>query len=227
MTYRAHLTLKSRNKKVGKVPVSTTERKSCPTACPFNNGNGCYASLGPLALFWDKVDSGQAGTDWNDFCGQIEALPDGQFWRHNQAGDLPGDGAKIDAAALSQLVASNKDKRGFTYTHYNPKTGDNRHILKQANNSGFTINLSGNNLKHADELVDLNVGPVVAVLPADHAKKKTTTPKGRPVITCPATYKDNVSCASCQLCQRRDRKTIVGFPAHGAAKRKASTIASN
>jgi len=52
-----------------------------------------------------------------------------------------------------------------------------------------------------------------------------TTPAGRKVATCPATYRDDVTCASCQLCQRKDRKVIVGFPAHGMRKKAASAIA--
>jgi len=220
----AHLTRKSRNKKVGPVPVSTTSRDSCPTDCPFK-GNGCYAALGPLALFWNKVDSGEAGSDWDTFCGQVADLPDGQFWRHNQAGDLPGNGRNIDIFKLKKLVDANKGKRGFTYTHYQPHHHINDAIIEGANRDGFTINLSANNLEHADELADFDIGPVVVVLPADHAKRNVNTPGGRKVITCPATYRSDVSCATCQLCQRRDRKSIVGFPAHGAAKRKASAVA--
>lgn len=221
----AHLTLRSRNKKVGPVPVSTTSSNSCPTDCPFK-GNGCYAALGPLALFWNKVDAGEAGTDWDTFCEQVADLPDGQFYRHNQAGDLPGDGVHIDIVAMSKLVTANKGKRGFTYTHYNPKRGPtNAAVIEAANRDGFTVNLSANNLEHADELADLDIGPVVVVLPADHAKRNTSTPGGRNVVTCPATYRSDVSCATCQLCQKRNRKSIVGFPAHGAAKRKASAIA--
>ena len=34
----------------------------------------------------------------------------------------------------------------------------------------------------------------------------------------PATQRDDVSCATCQLCQR-PRDTIVGFPAHGSRHR--------
>ena len=192
----AHLTLKSRNKKVGPVPVSTTSRNSCPTDCPFRD-NGCYAALGPLALFWNKVD----------------------------AGDLPGNGRNIDMFKLKKLVDANKGKRGFTYTHYQPHHHINDAIIEGANRDGFTVNLSANNLEHADELADLDIGPVVVVLPADHNKRNVNTPGGRNVVTCPATYRSDVSCATCQLCQRRDRKTIVGFPAHGAAKRKASAIA--
>jgi hypothetical protein len=38
------------------------------------------------------------------------------------------------------------------------------------------------------------------------------------VVICPATQRDDVSCASCQLCQRQ-RTAIVGFPAHGSRHR--------
>ena len=60
-------------------------------------------------------------------------------------------------------------------------------------------------------------GPVVVVLPSNQTEN-TVTPKGRKVVVCPATQRDNVSCATCQLCQRQ-RSTIVGFPAHGSRHR--------
>ncbi|MFN4278291.1 MAG: hypothetical protein ACK4FJ_18515 [Ferrovibrio sp.] len=179
-------------------------------------------------MYWRKVTSGQAGMSWDAFCGEIEKLPEGQLWRHNQAGDLPGDGDVIDADKLAALVKANAGRRGFTYTH-KPMTAANREAVKAANDAGFTVNLSGNNLRHADELADAGAGPVVVVLPADvdgNATRTLQTPQGRTVAVCPATYRDNVTCATCGLCQRRDRKVIVGFPAHGAAKRKASAIAA-
>jgi hypothetical protein len=58
---------------------------------------------------------------------------------------------------------------------------------------------------------------VVVVLPST-TTANTTTPKGRTVVVCPATIRDDISCASCQLCQRQ-RSVIVGFPAHGTRKR--------
>jgi hypothetical protein len=83
--------------------------------------------------------------------------------------------------------------------------------------------MSANNLEHADSLYDTEAGPVVTVLPIDSAPK-TLTPKGRVVITCPATYKENVNCASCKLCAISDRKTIIGFPVHGTQKKKAEKV---
>lgn len=222
------LTLKSGNEKTGPIPVSTTTARTCPNACPFNNANagGCYAAGGPLALHWRKVTDGSRGDDWATFCGKVAKLPEGQLWRHNQAGDLPGEGDTIDVTALGQLVVANMGRDGFTYTHKPMTTARNRNAIAAANRNGFTINLSGNTLAHADELADLGIAPVVAVLPADTTARTVTTPAGRKVAVCPATYRDDVSCATCGLCQRRDRKVIVGFPAHGASKRKANAIAT-
>ena len=222
----AHLTVKSRNAKTGPIPVSTTTSRTCPQACPFNAGNGCYAASGPLAMHWRKVDDGSRGTSWDQFCSDIGALPEGQFWRHNAAGDLPGDGDEISTKALSKLIVSNQGKRGFTYTHYPVKSAKNRTAIQVANDSGFTVNLSGDNPAHADTLADLEIAPVATVLPADTSTITSRTPAGRLIATCPATYRDDVSCATCQLCQRVDRKVIVGFPAHGTSKKRADTIAS-
>ncbi len=73
----------------------------------------------------------------------------------------------------------------------------------------------------------MNLAPVVTVLPDTvHGNVALHTPAGRRIVVCPATYREDVTCASCQLCQRADRKVIVGFPAHGASHKKASTVAS-
>jgi len=220
---RVSLTLKSRNAKTGPIPVSTSSNDTCPAVCPLKD-QGCYAKYGPLGMYWAKVNGGTAGATWAEFVAQIAELPADTLWRHNQAGDLPGISDVIDAPALAKLVKANSGKRGFTYTH-KPMTAANARAVRAANAAGFTINLSGNNLAHADALADTGAGPVVAVLPADQ-KTNTTTPAGRKVVVCPATIRDDVSCATCQLCQRRDRAVIVGFPAHGAAKRMAETRAS-
>jgi hypothetical protein len=227
LKHLVHLTLKSNNAKTGPIPVSTTSEDTCPPTCPFYR-DSCYAHLGPLGLHWGKVTRGERGHTWSKFCARIASLPAGQLWRHNQAGDLPGDGLSINAEALDQLVEANADKRGFTYTHY-PLTGEseteahNRDAVRRANEAGFTINLSGNNLAHADHLASLDIAPVTTVLPSD-TDDNTYTPAGRKVVVCPATQRDDVSCATCQLCQR-SRDVIVGFPAHGPRKRRASAVA--
>jgi len=208
-----HLTLKSANAKTGPIPVSTSGDETCADDCAMRDE--CYAATGPLALHWAKVSRGERGTDWPTFTAAVAALPDGQLWRHNQAGDLPQTDGTIDAAALGQLVAANIGKRGFTYSHHRDTASIN--WIRHANAWGFTVNLSANDLADADALADHAAGPVVVVLPSTQTTN-TTTPKGRPVIVCPATQRADVSCATCQLCQRQ-RTAIVGFPAHGTRHR--------
>ena len=203
-----HLTLKSANVKTGPIPVSTTTKDSCPTDCAM--ASACYAASGPLALHWNKVTAGDRGTDWTTFAQAVAKLPDGQLWRHNQAGDLPKD-----PVLIGQLVHANIGRRGFTYTHH--RDAETLGWVKHANDWGFTVNLSANDLADADMLADKHAGPVVVVLPST-ATANTKTPAGRTVVVCPATQRDNVSCATCQLCARQ-RDVIVGFPGHGTRKR--------
>jgi len=208
-----HLTLKSANSKTGPIPVSTTEKASCPPDCAMRAG--CYAASGPLALHWAAVSAGARGTDWSTFVGTIAGLPAGQVWRHNQAGDLPVANGSVDPVKLGQLVHANQGKRGFTYSHHRDAASIN--WIRHANAWGFTVNLSANDLQDADTLADHKAGPVVVVLPSAQTTN-TRTPAGRAVVVCPATQRDDVTCASCQLCQRQ-RDVIVGFPAHGTRRR--------
>jgi len=214
--------------KVGKVPVSTSSELSCPDSCPMRrkNSGGCYATSGPMLLHWRKVTEGSRGVEFDEFCELVSKFPDGQFWRHNQAGDLMGENETIDIPALEKLVESNKGKKGFTYTHkYNSQ--ENLDAIKKANDGGFTINLSGNTMEHGDELKALNISPVVCMLPSsvNGAETKTIITKGgNKVVVCPASYKDEVTCEKCQLCAKGNRSCLVGFPAHGTLKKKVDTF---
>jgi hypothetical protein len=213
-----HLTLKSRNVKTGPIPVTTSARETCPSACPLK-GNGCYAESGPLALHWRKVTTATTAAT----LAAIAALPKGTLWRHNQAGDLAGTGDTIDVAALAALVSANNGKRGFTYTHKPTDSPNNRDAIAHANANGFTVNLSADTLTEADELASLGIGPVVVVVTRD-APERLATPQGRRVVVCPAQTRDDVTCQSCQLCARATRDVIVGFRAHGAGARKAEAV---
>lgn len=215
---RVRLTLKSRNAKTGPIPVSTTERGSCPSNCSLA-GNGCYADTGPLAIVWRSVPV--VGLPWARFCDAVRELPPGQLWRHNQAGDLPHEGQVIDAGKMSELVAANLGRRGFTYTHHDMAVAANRAAVADANRQGFTINLSANNLEQADALAALGIGPVVTLAPATQ-RDNGVTPGGRRVVVCPAVTQSGVTCATCKLCAVAGRDCVVAFPVHGARKRQAT-----
>ena len=215
----------SSNSKTGPIPTTMTSSETCPTACPLQGNNGCYAGYGMVGIHWRKTDNGENVTDWAGLCKQVKALPKGQLWRHNVAGDLPHNNQLIALGMLGDLMNANKGKQGFTYTHHDMNINGNPQAVRAANNAGFTINLSANNLEHADALKALDIGPVVTIVPADYPKTGTT-PAGHSVVTCPATYRDDVTCATCGICAVATRKAIIAFPVHGSGKKKAHKVFS-
>lgn len=215
---------KSSNAKVGPIPTTTSDRSTCPDSCPLRGKGGCYAESGFYTrLNWDKIDARERGSNWQALCDNVKALPDGQVWRHNVAGDLPHDNGLIDSVALGQLTMANRGRKGFTYTHHDMRIPHNRLYVALYNSMGFTINLSANNIDHADELVSLGIAPVTVVLPADQEGNYLETPAGNRVVVCPAITNDDITCGGCQLCQKAHRKVVVGFPAHGSRKRAAES----
>lgn len=226
-----HLTTKSTNQKTGPIPVSTSPDSTCPPACPFM-GEGCYADSRPLKIHWLAVSKGQRGEPWTVFLSRIRSLPESQLWRHNQAGDLPGNGNRIDAKQLGELANSNRGKRGFTYTHKpvvqtpgvpSAVVQTNLRAVKAAVKAGFTVNLSGNSLSHADRLARTGL-PVATVVPPG-SPSRFTTPAGNKVVICPAQRSDTTTCSTCRLCSKPDRGFIVGFLPHGTGHKKVSAVA--
>lgn len=220
-----HLTNQSTNSKLGAgVAASTSDRGTCPDACPFKS-KGCYAAGGPLNIHWRAVSEGKRGVSWSDFITQVSTLPMGWKFRHNQAGDLPGSNNEIDAGMLAQLSGAVKKRhlKAWSYTH-KPLNPSNLRAIKSAIADGFTINGSADNLAEADEIASAGI-PVCVVLP-DNAPATSFTPAGRKVIVCPAQQKDNASCSSCMLCAKAGRSVIVGFRAHGATKKHVNSIVS-
>lgn len=220
----------SGNRKTGPMPVSTSNSNTCPDACPIKL-KGCYAKYGPTGMAWRNVDSGKAkeAVEWPAFIRKVKALSTGSLWRHNQAGDLNGDGVMIDGPKMRDLIVANGLKRGFTYTHYDVLSNTfeahtNALLIQDANVKGFTVNLSGNDIAHADKLKALNIAPVVVIMPRD-AAKVTVTPEGNKVVICPAENTDKVTCLKCTLCQDAKRDYIIGFRAHGTAAKTVELIA--
>lgn len=220
---RFHFTRKSSNAKTGPIPVSTSSAATCPATCPFK-GNGCYAESGPLALHWREVTAGSRGTSAEQFFTEINSLPDGQLWRHNQAGDLPHTLGKISRRFIRGLVEANRGKRGFTYTHHSITKGENLELIRYANRNGFRINISTESESAADAAVAAGLPAVMAVR-SDESRTHWRTPAGNVVTVCPAQRDgeqwEGVDCAKCQLCQTRSHRQIIAFLAHGTSKRRA------
>ena len=227
---------RSGNRTTGPMMVTTSPRSTCPLSCPLRKGGGyetagvCYAEYGYLGGFiWTGLDKARPGTKiygrqrvytFNELLAKVRNLPHGAVWRHNQAGDLPSDdNVTIRRDKLQALTEANKGRLGFTYTHYDVLTNSlNYYAVRQANQNGFTVNLSADDLDEADALADLNIAPVAVVVPSDMTEN-AVTPKGRKVVICPYTAHPNVTCLSCKLCTF-SRRPIIAFPATGAKKHR-------
>jgi hypothetical protein len=239
---RVRFVAKSANRKTGPIPVTMSSAGTCPPSCSFY-GAGCYAEQHLTGHHWrtlsDGSDVNPTTGDWSFLCASVRELPEGQLWRHNEAGDLPGRGPRIDGTLVFELVLANKGRKGFSYTHkpmlgrqwergngtFNARAKEtirsNRGIVMEANREGFTVNLSADSLEEADALAE--VGPVVVTVPHDAPRKGLRTPKGRHVVICPATEVEGITCASCGLCAVAKRKSVVGFRAHGNNKYQVTT----
>lgn len=217
MALKVTITECSGNKKTGPILTTMTSASSCPASCALK-GAGCYAELGPTAIHWKKVDD--RGLEWDEFCDELKRKLRGKsLWRHNVAGDLPTleDGVTVSGAKMAGLLASSLDAVGFTYTHH--ALSPSNTLLFSTINAGFpfTINISADTLGAADEAFALGL-PTTVVVPSDWTGLRQTN-KGNPVVICPASMHEGVTCESCRLCAKAGRKSIVGFPAHGARRR--------
>lgn len=211
-----HMKKGSKNGKVGPIVVSTTSRSSCPDSCPLKN-EACYAAAGPLSWHWNKVDSGERGTDFEGFIADLMALEPGTKFRHNQAGDLPGYNGNLQAEFIGRLAEATAHlDRPWTYTHYEPNA-HNLPLLRQLNAS-MVVNLSADTMEQADTLAATGL-PVCVTVPEDHPEQ-STTPGGNNVVVCPFQTGKVKNCDECMLCAYdTPNRCIVGFRAHGTRKR--------
>ena len=224
------LNTKSANRKVGPIPVSTSDTDTCPKECSLKDGD-CYARFGPLGMHWRKIGSDGRGDNWIGFCKRIMSLASGTLWRHNQAGDLPkhngisDDIDRLDDEKCRQLSEAAKDTNGWTYSHYDVTDSHNRETIKEMNSKpGMVVNLSSDSLTQADEYANMDIGPVITLVPLGTDPLGIRTPEGRVVSMCPAQTQDDMSCDRCKLCAKGNRKSVVGFYPHGPAQKRLSNI---
>ncbi|WP_297926098.1 hypothetical protein [uncultured Agitococcus sp.] len=205
------------NKKTGVMLTTRSPRNTCPDDCGLKS-NGCYAENAPIVWWWDKQDKTE-----KDMLDAIRRVPKNHLWRHNEAGDFVSNGGLIDENHLAKIVTANRNKKGFTYTHHR-LNNHNKKLIKEANESGFTINLSADTVTAADSYMALNIAPVCVLLPLD-TRNVSYTPAGHKIVACPAEKSEKVTCASCGLCQLSKRAYLIGFRAHGTKKKQANKIA--
>jgi hypothetical protein len=194
-------------------------------------------------MFWRKLSAGKATNTLSlvQLMQRIRELPDGSRLRLNQAGDLPGNGVRLNETALRLLAGNAQHLRAWTMTHYPMRTGDghhgitgraaswNRRAVRNAAKQGLTVNVSANGIREVDANIDAGL-PTCVVVPSDHTVKVVRTRKGRRVITCPGA-RGETTCEQCggakgPLCWRADRDYAIAFPAHGKGAAKADKVVS-
>jgi hypothetical protein len=222
---RFHLTPRSANAKTGPIPVSTSSQTTCPASCPFM-GNGCYAASGPLAIHWAAVTRGNRGMPWREFLLAVAALPAGQLWRHNQAGDLFKPGTANGRAALMALVDANRGRRGYSYSHHK-RTPAVIAAFRAATANGFTVNASCHSEAEADAAM-ANGLRAVFVVPSSETRPQWQTAGGNRAIVCPAQRSGprfaEMTCERCRLCQSRPSNVAIAFLAHGTGRGRVESV---
>ena len=172
-------------------------------------------------MHWAAVTRGERGQPLREFMAAIAALPAGQLWRHGQAGDFPHTSGRISRRYLRAIIAANRGRNGYTYTHHSLAIGENASLIRSANRNGFTVNVSTESMAAADSAIAAGL-PAVLAVPSDEERVTWQTAAGNRVLVCPAQRSDTKTCADCKLCHKRGRRVIIAFLAHGIGRRKVN-----
>lgn len=218
------LTINSRNKKTGVMPTTMSSKNTCPSSCVLLK-NGCYGSLGHTNIWWTRLN--ETGLNFSELVSGIEKLPPTTIWRHNVVGDLiptTDNGTEICYESLDEIVKANNkgNKKGFCFTHH-PLSENNVKAIRHANDNGFTVNHSTDNKNQAISEFKKYGIPTVTILESDAPQKQEID--GVKIIVCPE-QTTGIPCSVCRICTKSDRKFIIGFRAHGVAKKKVNLIAT-
>jgi len=224
-----HLSERSENVKTGPIATSYSSMNTCPKSCALYNK--CYGYVTAAKYHWYKVSDGRNGFPFAHFIKRVKALPKGSSFRINVCGDLPGVNLSINGRMLNSLINATNHLTRWTYTHKpvigrSPIARSNRALIKFANQRGFAVNLSADNLTMADKYLKMGIAPVVSIVRHD-APERGFTPKGTRYITCPAQTRETMTCARCRLCAFKDRKYIIAFRAHAQNKGRIEELTGN
>ena len=207
----------SANKKTGCISQTYTTKNTCPKRCPFKS-SGCYAKYGNTNIHWTQM---KHSCEPKELKSIIKNTPHTDVIRHNVAGDIAKAGTSmIDTKLLDTLIEAYRGLKAYTYTHCRV---DKRNIeaVKKSIKAGFVINFSVEDIKTAKKCYKNNVPCVMAV---NSMTKHTIKKEGLTFVQCPATYNENIHCKNCGLCYKKNRKSIICFPAHGIGKNKIKDI---
>ncbi len=213
-----HVVAKPDNRKTGPLPATYRPMTTCPADCPFlpaGAAGGCYGT-GRLFNIADRW-AGNIDVQFASAKVRVGRDPAVRYLRDRVVGDVLTPDGRLDRRYVAGIarVAAENDLTAFGYTHaWRVFTAADVRFLQR---SGYVMNASAETHAGAVEAVERGL-PVVLV---DEMLPDGAMLGGRRIVTCPAETRQSVTCASCGLCARPGRSSIVRFHPHGTAVRKA------
>jgi ferredoxin len=204
---KTFFTLDTRNRKTGRVRLSTYRpHESCDPTCIFWN-SGCYGENGAFPLFYH---ASKGSEDLSALIDALRSIRSGMV-RFNVVGDYLDGEAEPD---MAYIEATNEAKHldVLSYTH----------AWRRLDPSWFHDRTRPN--ASCDDVADvaeaLAAGWRACIVDAGVDYPQGGLIAGRRAVVCP--YEVNKrQCIDCGLCARA-RPSVVVFPAHGTKKRAAS-----
>ena len=210
----ATITVESGNSKTGPITTISRSIKTCPTTCPFldpetGTAAGCYGA----GRMWAQV---------NKAVRTIDDLPTPKdLIRDRVLGDITLPEAGDDRIDMTYLMnvhewAAQHGSQVFGYTHslaFRRMSAD----LWRTAMPNYTMNVSCHTVKEVEQVIESGHDAVISTDDVEHGQMIGD----KRIVQCPATTRDDVTCDTCRLCAKANRKAVVWFPLHGVQVRKA------
>lgn len=214
-----HLTARSGNSKTGPIPVTYRPMSTCPAECPFL-GNGCYGT-GRIFALANKYAATMRAVDM--LAKLAHRDPNARFLRDRVVGDILDGSGAIDHEYVETVaavaIAAGLIPFGYSHVWRRFTAADVRRIAR----TGYVMNASCETREDVRRAINLGMPAVIAsdILEDGETFERPDGVTLR-VVTCPAQTRDDTTCATCGLCARAERRSVVRFHIHGTARRRAA-----
>lgn len=210
-----HLVARSSNSKTGDIPVTYRGQSTCPSTCPFLN-NGCYGD-GRLWVLAHKYVHDLAMADAMAILAKVRK--GARYLRDRVLGDIVTESGGIDWDYLVNVswLAHKANLVPFGYTHAWELF--DRASVRRVRSFGYVMNASTETPRQVELAIMLGMPTVITN--GDLPEGEIIA--GKRVITCPAQVRDGITCATCGLCAKGDRKVIIRFIPHGPSRKRAES----
>lgn len=207
------LVARSSNTKTGNIPVTYLGRETCPSSCPFLL-NGCYGD-GRIFALAHKLARALSLSEARAILAKRDKSA--KYLRDRVVGDLVTATGKFNIRHVRDIARLAREHAlvPFGYTHaWRTMTRQDVTDVKAA---GYVLNASCETLDDVRQAIEIGMPTVIT----NDDVREGSIVDGMRVITCPAQTRDNVSCATCGLCAKPDRKVVIRFLVHGPSKVRA------